>query len=343
MSNKPSVSYYLVNFGGPRSKEEIFPFLKALLNDRDVIWSGLPNLLHRLLFTRIAKKRAVKIAPDYDLIGGKSPIYEDTEALASKLTSYLGAPVSTFHRYIPATHAEFLEKISKDLADEIRIFPMFPQFSYATTGSIARFFVENLSSQVIRKMRWVFSYAADPGYVAVMQQTLRDFLQENNIAEEETLLLFSAHGVPKQFVCMGDPYKRDCENSYNLIRAGFPKALSLLAYQSKFGKGEWLRPYTVDVCEQIEDFSQDKKNVVFVPLTFTSDHVETLFEVETLYLPLVTKKGLKAFRCPALNQRDDWVETIAQLMQKNDLVSTQMLVRPLLKKCCSGRLPSCQN
>ncbi|MFS8563993.1 MAG: ferrochelatase [Rhabdochlamydiaceae bacterium] len=330
-----------MNFGGPRSKEEIFPFLKALLNDRDVIWSGLPSLLHRLLFTRVAKKRSVKIAPDYDLIGGKSPIYEDTEALAIEVGKCLNAPVRTFHRYIPATHAEFLKKICEDTADEIRIFPLFPQFSYATTGSIARFFVDNLPWQVVRKMRWLFSYAADEGYIAVMEQTLRQFLQANNLIEEETLLFFSAHGVPKRFVCMGDPYQTDCESSYRLIRAAFPKALSLLAYQSKFGPGEWLRPYTVDICTEIEGVSQDRKNIVFVPLTFTTDHIETLFEVETLYLPLITKKGLKAFRCPALNQRPDWIQVIARLMQREDLIPTQMLVRPKQEKCCSSRKPAC--
>jgi ferrochelatase len=341
MLNKPSISYWVVNFGGPRSKEEIFPFLKTLLNDRDVIWSGLPSILHRLLFTRIAKKRAVKIAPDYDLIGGGSPIYEDTELLASKLRSALKSHVGTFHRYIPATHAEFVQKICQDTADEIRIFPMFPQFSYATTGSIARFFLDALPFSVVRRMRWLFSYATEVDYIKVMQRTIRDFLKETHLAEEETLLLFSAHGVPQRFVCMGDPYKRDCENSYNLIKQEFTKASTLLSYQSKFGPGEWLRPYTSEVCEQIENWCGNRKNVVFVPLTFTSDHVETLFEVEVQYLPLIRKKGIRAFRCPALNQREDWVETIAELMQRDTLVSTQMLVRPKLKKCCSQKMPAC--
>ena len=342
MSIKPSISYLLVNFGGPRSKEEIFPFLKALLTDQDVIWSGLPSLLHRLLFTRVAKKRAVKIAPDYDLIGGKSPIYDDTEDLASKIRSHLNAPVYTFHRYIPATHALFLEQISQDTSDEIRILPLFPQFSYATTGSIARFFLNHLPSSVIRKMRWLLSYAADSSYIAVMQEVLHDFLKENNLAEEETVLFFSAHGVPKRFICMGDPYQRECENSYTLIKEAFPRAQSFLAYQSKFGPGEWIRPYTSDLCEQVESWWGDRKNVVFVPLTFTSDHIETLFEVENLYLPLIQKKGLKAFRCPALNQREDWIQALLQIMKREDLVPTQMLVRPKLKKCCSKCSPACQ-
>ncbi len=335
MSIKPSVSYLLVNFGGPRSKEEIFPFLKTLLNDRDVIWSGLPSLFHRLLFTRVAKKRAVKIAPDYDLIGGKSPIYDDTEKLASALRAHLNAPVYTFHRYIPATHPLFLEQISQETSGEIRILPLFPQFSYATTGSIARFFLDHLSPSVIKKMRWLWSYATDRNYVQVMQQTIRDFLDSHNLIDKETVLFFSAHGVPRRFICMGDPYERECENSYNSIREAFPDAQTLLAYQSKFGPGEWLRPYTNDICEQVESWCGDKKNVVFIPLTFTSDHIETLFEIENLYLPLITQRGLKAFRCPALNHREDWIYCLLKMMAREDLVPTQMLVRPNLKKCCS--------
>ena len=335
MLQKDSTAYCLVNFGGPRSQEEIFPFLKALLNDRDVIWSGLPYPLHRLLFTRIAKKRSIKIAPDYELLGGKSPIYDDTEALALKLEDSFKAPVMTFHRYIPATHKTFLDKIQQETANEIRVFPLFPQFSYATTGSIARFFLDHLPLSTLRKLRWRLSYATDPAYIAVMTQALRSFLKKNHLIEEESVLLFSAHGIPKRFVCMGDPYEKECVNSYHLIRAHFPQAHSLLAYQSKFGKGEWLRPYTNEVCEEVKSWSQGKKNVVFVPLTFTSDHIETLFEVEQLYLPKIREKGLHAFRCPALNLRDDWIDAIGTMIKKEDLVPTQMLVRPKLRKCCS--------
>lgn len=335
MSIKPSVSYMLVNFGGPRSQEEIFPFLKTLLNDQDVIWSGLPSFIHRLLFTRIAKKRAVKIAPDYDLIGGKSPIYDDTEKLALILRSHLNAPVSTFHRYIPATHALFFKQMSQDPSDEIRILPLFPQFSYATTGSIARVFLDHLPRSVINRMRWLWSYATDHNYVKVMQQTIRDFLDSHNLVEKETILFFSAHGVPRRFICMGDPYERECENSYNLIRQAFHQVQTILAYQSKFGPGQWLQPYTSDLCSQVKSWCGDKKNVVFIPLTFTSDHIETLFEIERLYLPLITQNGLKAFRCPALNHRQDWIQCLLKMMTREDLVPTQMLIRPKLKKCCS--------
>lgn len=311
----------IVNFGGPRSLEEIAPFLRTLLNDRDVIRGRLPNFLHRWLFTRVAHKRAKKIASDYEFIGGKSPIFEDTEAIAKEVGAL------TFHRYLPATHADSLDAIQKMTGEEIRLFPMFPQFSYATTGSIARFFSQNLPSDKVLKMRWIKSYAAHPAYIRCMQNTLGEFLETKKLAQEETVLLFSAHGLPEEFIETGDIYKTECQLSFDAIRREFPKALSRLSFQSKFGPGEWIKPYTNVLCEEIDSWNEGRKNVVIVPLSFTSDHIETLYEIEALYLPVLREKGLMAFRCPALNRRLDWISAIREICQDNTLlVSNRMLI-----------------
>ena len=137
------MSILLVNFGGPRSLDEISPFLTALLTDRDVIDSKLPNFLHHLLFSRIAKKRAIQVKEDYAKIGGRSPIFEDTEKLAELLATSTGQPIFTFHRYLPSTHAASVTSIEASKGP-IKVFPLFPQFSYATTGSIARWFSHHL-------------------------------------------------------------------------------------------------------------------------------------------------------------------------------------------------------
>lgn len=326
-SRPEAYSYLLVNFGGPRSKEEIAPFLKALLTDRDVIRTPLPPFLQRWLFTYFAHRRAKKIAPDYDLIGGKSPIFEDTEALAEKLHVKTGQHVMTFHRYLPSTHTASLKVIEEASRKEIRVLPLFPQFSYATTGSIARFFADYLPWSTVRRMRWIKSYCGHPSYIQVMQRTIQQFLKEHQIVEEETLLLFSAHGVPRTFICNGDIYESECQLSYELIRQLFPKAACKLSFQSKFGKGEWLHPYTDKVCETISSYAAGKKHVVVVPLSFTSDHIETLYEIEYLYLPPIRERGFLAWRCPALNLREDWVESIVDIMKDPNLCMNQMLIR----------------
>jgi ferrochelatase len=319
-------NYLIVNFGGPRSLSEIEPFLKTLLCDQDVVKTSLPAFLHRLIFSYVAHRRAKKIAPDYALIGGKSPIFDDTEAFAELLRKKTGGSVTTFHRYLPATHAQALESIKKAAQTPLIVFPMFPQFSYATTGSIAKFFDEHLPLYTRRKLRWVKSYCGHASYIQAMQSTLKDFLVEKRIEEKETVLLFSAHGLPQKFICNGDIYESECRIAFEKIGQAFPQALKKLSYQSKFGKGEWVRPYTIDVCEKALEWSQDKKYVIFIPLSFTSDHVETLFEVEYQYLPIIRAHGLEALRCPALNLRADWVDAVATLLQDTNLLANSMLV-----------------
>ncbi len=309
-------TYVIVNFGGPRSLPEVGPFLRALLTDQDVLRTPLPAFIHRWFFGKIADRRTAKIAHDYALIGGKSPIYEDTEAVAQAVGAL------TFHRYLPDTHAASLSAIANLDAKEIIIFPLFPQFTYATTGSIARFFQQHLPSHILSKIRWIPFYHTHPAYIRCMQNTLTDYLSEQKLSQEDVLLLFSAHGLPQKFIKTGDPYEGHCRDSYSQILKAFPRAASLLSFQSKFGPGEWLRPYTVDVCQKIEG----RPHVVFVPLSFTSDHIETLFEVEYQYLPLIRARGLSAHRCPALGRRADWLQAIIEIFQTSDLVKTEELI-----------------
>lgn len=320
-------AYLMVNFGGPRTLSEIEPFLAALLTDRDVVRTKLPQLFNNYLFRRIAKKRAVKIAPDYEAIGGSSPIYADTEYLAGELRKRLQGPVLTFHRYLPATHQEALQKIENLDCEEIRVFPLFPQFTYATTGSIARLFQNRLKPEAVKKLKWVKSYPSHPAFIAVTQKAIRDFLEAQHLIEEETFFFFSAHGLPQEFIDEGDLYGYECRLSYENVLKGFPKAVGILAYQSKFGPGEWLRPYTQDVCEQIEKYRKGREHILFIPISFTSDHIETLFEIQQQYVPIIQEQGFMAYRLPALNRNPDWIEAIALILENFTPTSNAMLVR----------------
>lgn len=317
----------LVNFGGPRNLEEIAPFLTALLQDRDVIRTKFPGFVHNAFFGRVARKRALKIAIDYEEIGGKSPIYEDTEALASHLSKRLKKDVFTFHRYLPATHSHSLKQLEECQEKEIRVLPLFPQFSYATTGSIARFLHRFLRKETSDKLRWIQSYPAHPAFISSYETQIRRCLSAHQMKEEEALLLFSAHGVPRLFVETGDPYQSECELSFKAIRARFPNAVSLLAYQSKFGRGEWIGPATDVCCREIGFKAEGRKKGLIVPLSFTSDHIETLFEIEKLYLPLLQEQGMEAFRCPALNLEPFWLDGVVSLFQEPCNQTTESLIR----------------
>lgn len=320
-------NYLLVNFGGPRTLGEIEPFLKSLLSDQDVVRTGMPKLLHRYIFQRVAKKRAEAIAKDYALIGGSSPIYADTIALSKMLEAKLGQKVLTFHRYLPMTHKESFEELEALSCDEIVVFPLFPQFTYATTGSIARLFEQNLSRKTLNKMRWVKSYPSHKAFVELTQREIRKFLDANQLKENETVFLFSAHGIPKKFVESGDLYQAEIELSFQKIKEAFPEALSYLCYQSKFGPDEWLRPYTIDLCETITKWHHGRQKILFIPISFTSDHIETLYEIEHQYMNVIREQGLEPYRLPAFNRSEEWIEAIVEILNDFTPVSTSMLVR----------------
>lgn len=313
MSTKTTI--VLANFGGPRSLTEIGPFLTELLTDPDVIRTPLPRFFDRWFFKKVALKRVPKVAKDYELIGGKSPLFEDTEEMACKLRVNTDHDVITFHRYLPSTHADFIKQIASSDAEKLVVLPMYPQFSFSTTGSIARFFSHHLSSETLQKMEWVQSYPTHPLYISSMQNCIRDFLQENQLKEEDVFLFFSAHGLPQKYVDQGDPYQNECGMTYDAVMQAFTPCASLLAYQSKFGRGEWLRPYTSELSKNPLVWSQGRKHIVFVPLSFTSDHLETLFEIEYTYLKDIASQGLSAYRCPALNLRPDWVGALVDILQ----------------------------
>lgn len=317
----------LVNFGGPRTLVEIESFLTELLTDQDVVRTQMPKWLHRILFQRVAKKRSAVITKDYELIGGKSPIFEDTEAIAIQLREKFKGPVLTFHRYLKETHQQSLLALENCECDEIIVFPCFPQFTYATTGSIARLFARQLSQHTLNKMHWVKSYPAHPSFIALTQKMIREFIDSKKLKDEETILLFSAHGVPKKFIESGDLYEVEVNASFEKVIAAFPKLLCKLCYQSKFGPDEWLRPYTIDLCETISKWHEGRSHVLFIPISFTSDHIETLFEVEYQYMSVVKEQGLEAYRLPAFNRREEWIDAILNILSDFNPVMTAMLVR----------------
>ncbi|MFN0065497.1 MAG: ferrochelatase [Chlamydiales bacterium] len=316
-------AYVIANFGGPRSLPEVEPFLRSLFTDREVFRTKIPSPFFQWLFGRIAKKRTLSVCKDYAEIGGGSPIYEDTEFVAQRLRERLDGEVLTFHRYLPVTHSTFLQKIETLDVQRIRVFPMFPQFTYATTGSIAKFFSQKLSHSTLLKLRWIKSYPTHPSFISLTQK----MIGEAELNMRETILFFSAHGLPQRFVDEGDVYKDECIASVNEVKKAFPEALSHLGYQSKVGRAVWLEPSTISLCQNIDTWGKGRKNVLFVPISFTSDHIETLFEVEREYMPVVCEKGFVVRRLPAFNRREEWIETIIKILYNETTLSNAMLVR----------------
>ncbi|WP_100934665.1 ferrochelatase [Candidatus Chlamydia corallus] len=321
-----SPAYLLANFGGPRHAEDLQEFLISLLTDRDVTGTFLPKLLHRNLFTFIAKKRISKVLPQYESLEDWSPIYSDTEILAKRLSEICRTPVIPFHRYLPSTHKNTLDALRSLNTRSITGIPLFPHFTYSVTGSIVRFFMKHLPETPIS---WIPQFGSDPKFVSVITSHIQDCLQKSRILEKECCFLFSVHGLPVRYISQGDPYSKQCYESFSAITANFKEAENFLCFQSKFGPGKWLSPSTAQLCKNIQT---DKPNVIVVPFGFVSDHLETLYEIEKDYLPLLRSRGYQALRIPTIYGSPLWVSALAGIMKDNPTVAAQGLIKTGKKK-----------
>ncbi len=298
----------LANFGGPRNLSEIEPFLTTLLTDYDVTGGIIPHRFHKQLFTFIAKRRAQKVRSQYAQIGGRSPIYQDTEKLAEALEARLRIPVIPFHRYLPETHSRTIKAIERYSSHSVWGLPLFPYFSYAVTGSMMRFFLNQLPHMHIQ---WISHFGMHSEYLRCITEQIEGFLHKYGLPKEDTHLLFSAHSLPIQHIKKGDPYQKQCQLSYQCI-ADTLQMKSTLCFQSKFGLGKWLQPATREICAT---FQGKERFVLIIPLGFISDHIETLYEIEHEYIPLLRAKGYKAMRVPAIYSSSTWIPSLEEIFR----------------------------
>lgn len=300
-------TYLLANFGGPRTSREIFSFLQALLTDRDVTGGGVPSLLHKPLFSFIAKCRTRRVAQQYAYLGGGSPIFQDTELLARNLSQELQASVIPFHRYLPETHKNTLAALQESEGDIVGV-PLFPHYTFAVTGSIIRFFLQHLPE---KPLAWITHFGVHPQFISCMQRHIEGCLQAHRITAEDCFFLFSVHGLPMRHIRLGDPYAQQCQASFEALLG---EKEGTLAFQSKFGIGAWLGPSTQEVCRSL---STKKRYIVIVPFGFVSDHIETLYEIDHLYVPMLLQRGYKVVRVPAVNASASWVSSLAAIVKSS--------------------------
>jgi len=316
--------FILANFGGPRDLNEISPFLQSLLGDQDVLTTKLPSYLHKLLFGTIAKIRARSKKSEYESIGGKSPIYETTEKMAAILRSK-GLNVITFHRYNSSEHSQIFQKLNNMQIKQLKIFTLFPQFSYATVGSIARIFQENLSSNLLQNTKISKSYFNNTYYIDCFTKIIQNKI---NSIDGDTFIIFSAHGLPQKFIDNGDSYKQECIDSSELIMQNI-QCEYLVCFQSRFGYAKWIQPYTEIICQNIDKYIKKQKNIVFVPIAFTMDHLETLYEIEQDYMTILQEKQYNVFRVDTLNLDSKWLNDLPNIINDpNIYVDLKECLRP---------------
>jgi ferrochelatase len=304
---------FLMNLGGPRSLDEVEPYLYELFSDPLLI--AAPFGPFRPLIARIiSRTRAPSSAEKYALIGGRSPIVEGTQAQARALEQVLG-PGYSCHLAMRCGHPNTAEGVREALgagADRAVALPLYPQYANATTKS----------SLLELRRRWpkdrplveICTWHDNEAYLDASATALRETLARVPAElRERTLVVFSAHGLPMSQVRKGDPYPGYIEHSSRETARRAGATAYQVTYQSRVGPAKWLGPDTVQFLEA----NARGRAVVAVPIAFVSEHLETLYDLDVLAKEAATKGGAVAYlRVPALGTRPDFVGALADVVRR---------------------------
>lgn len=316
----PDTGVLLIQMGGPASLAEVRPFLRRILSDSAVV--ALPSFLRNPLALLVSWTRAPCVKRQYAAIGGGSPITRITMAQAAGLEEALALaghpmPVLVGQRYSTPTIRDALERARGMGLSRLVILPLYPQFSETTTGSAWREAVR-VRSMVAPGMRLhlVRDHADHPGYVRAVAATVREAMSV--LSEEgrsKARVLFSAHGLPVRYVERGDPYPDRVVASVRAVVARLDDEMPdfAICYQSRLGPARWLGPSTR---EALKHAARDGvTGVVLVPISFVSDHLETLYEMDILLRKEALTLGIReVVRARSLNASKAYMATLAQIV-----------------------------
>jgi ferrochelatase len=313
MSEKKAV--LLLQMGGPDSLDAVYPFLLNLFTDRDIIKLG-PAWLQPLLARYLVKRRAPKVEENYLQIGGKSPLRELTEGQARALESRLGEGYRCFvaMRYWHPTTIEALAAIRREGIADIIALSLYPHYSRATTGSS------------LNELRRVLAEAS-PGFrVSVVDRFYAHELYIQALVEKirqglagfpdstDVEVLFSAHSLPQSFIQDGDPYLGHIQETVRLVMLRLEGVAHHLAFQSRAGPVKWLEPSTDEMLAGLA--ARGCRKLLVVPLSFVSDHIETLHEIDLEYGAKARSLGITDFRrIESLNSTPLFMDCLVDLVK----------------------------
>lgn len=308
----------LLNLGGPDSLEAVQPFLENLFNDPDIFKLPFQKTLARY----ISKKRSPKVEKEYALIGGKSPLNHWTEIqrkmIAAKLREHnLNADVEIAMRYWKPLTGETAEKICQKSYSKIVLLPLYPHFSVSTTGSSF-----NEWKRVYRGDRsnhiYIESYQAHPLYIKAINERIDEtLLLFPETKRNDVQLVFSAHGTPVSYVKKGDPYSNHINETISEVMKMRNNSHPFhLCFQSKVGPAKWLKPATDDMIKELS--ADGKKDLLIVPVSFVSDHVETEFELAIEYKHIADEAGIENYIVmKGLNDSSTFVNALTEIVLSN--------------------------
>ncbi len=312
------IAVVLFNLGGPDSLDAVKPFLYNLFRDPAII--GLPTPLRQGIAWLISTLREKSAQANYAIMGGASPLLEQTTNQAGALEATLRARLDADEvrvfiamRYWNLTSEETARAVAAFGPDEVVLLPLYPQFSTTTTGSSMKAWAKAYrGSGVVHAICCSFE---EPGLIEAHARAI--------VATHAALgrpgplrILFSAHGLPQKVIAGGDPYQWQIEKTCEavLTRLGSdwaPDWDHRVCYQSRVGPMQWIGPATPDA---IREAATDGRGVLITPIAFVSEHVETLVELDHEYAELAREVGVPFYlRAPAIAVDLAYIEGLAEM------------------------------
>ena len=313
MNTQNKIGVLLLNLGGPQRLEDVRPFLFNLFSDRQIIRLG-PAFLQKTIARIIAYRRAPKSRANYERIGGGSPIRKKTEEQAAALEQALRQDgnfiVRPCMRYWHPLADEALREMERAQVREIVALPLYPHYSIATTGSsLSDLHRTKARCAVDCSIREIHSWPTEPSYIACLAERIREGVQ--SFQGEPVQVVYSAHSLPVQFIKEGDPYVDHLKQSIRAIEE-LTGIQGRLCYQSRSGPVEWLGPALPEVITALA--AEGCGNMLAVPISFVSDHVETLFEIDIQYREVAEGLGMRFAATKGLNADPQFIAGLRNLV-----------------------------
>jgi len=303
----------LMNMGGPNNLNEVDVFLKNMFNDKYII--GAPQPIRAMIGWIIRKKRLKEATHNYSLLGGVSPIVGHTKRLIRKLEKEVDADVFYVMRYTPPFANDVIAKIKH--YDEIYALPMYPHYSNTTTKSS----IEDLQKfakmyGVADKLKTMDSYYDDVLYNKAIVERIKESLKDAN--SKDFTLIFSGHGLPQKTIDKGDLYQKHILANVEaakkeLQEQGIEFKSIEVAYQSRLGPVEWIKPYMDVTLNEMAG-----KKVLVYPISFTVDNSETEFELVVEYKEIADEVGIADYRVAKAPNHDEYFMKTVKHLYENE-------------------------
>ena len=320
MSTRPPIGLLLAQLGTPDAPtvKALKAYLRQFLSDPRVIdlprWKWLP-ILHLFILTRRPARSAALYQNIWRPEGSPLMIY--SQAQTAGLQKRLGGQyrVVLGMRYGQPSIARAMAQLAGEGIDRTLVFPMFPQFSASTTGSIYDAVNQASSGRRMPALRWVPPYYDHPSYIDALKTVYRQSLDQLDQPPDRHLITF--HGIPQRYVDEGDPYRSQCESTARLLARALELADDqwLIGFQSRFGKEPWLEPYSEDILLQLG--GQGVSRVAATCPGFTADCLETLDEIGREGQEQFHQGGGRHLHLvPCLNDDPAWLDAMAVIARQ---------------------------